>query len=121
MNVNRLYRVQIYICSDIEFKTLDGTVIPEPEGVYVKLVRGIPVKETTVYHTKSDRYIDFETKEKYKLGINGDLKAGDMYINLECGLKPILNINFEKNNMSRKKILKTLFKSQLLNKKEDDK
>lgn len=121
MNVNRLYRVQIYICSDIVFKTLDGIVIPGPEGVYEKYVRGIPVKETIVYHTKSDRYIDFETKEKYKLGINGVLKMGDMYINLECGLKPILNINFEKNNMSRKRILKTLSNSKLLNKKEDDK
>ena len=62
MNVNRLYCVHIYVCSNIIFKNLDGTVIPEPDGIYEKYVRGVPVKETIVYHTKSDRYIDFETK-----------------------------------------------------------
>ena len=64
MNVNRLYFAQIYICSDITFKNLDGTVIPEPDGIYEKLVKSTWVKETIVYHTNGNRYIDLVIKAK---------------------------------------------------------
>ena len=121
MNINRLYRVQIYICSKITFRNLDGIDIPEPGGIYEKIVECVPVKKTTVFHTKNNHFIDLESKEKYKLGTKNVFNLGDMFIDLQSGLKPICNIGFEKTNMSRKRILKTLSNGKLLNKKEDDK
>ena len=120
MNTNRLYRVQIYVSTNITFKNLDGVVILEPHDIYEKYVRGVFVKNTIVYHTRNDHFIDLESKEKYRLGISKVVNTGDMYISLESGFKPV-NINFKKNNMSRKRILMSLSNNKLLNKKEDDK
>ncbi|MBQ8192960.1 MAG: hypothetical protein IJZ46_02700 [Bacilli bacterium] len=47
-----------------------------------------------------------------------------MYIYLKKGLMPITevyDVDFKRNDMRKKRILKTLYSSKLLNKKEDDK
>ena len=120
MNVNRLYAAQIYVCSDIEEKMLDDSFFfSTVERNYI----GIFVKNTIVYN-HNNTYIDLVSNEIYKIGLDNISKIGQMYINLKKGLRPLeqcLEINFEKENMSRKRIIRTLSKSKLLNKKEDDK
>jgi len=92
-------------------------------GTVEKNIIGDFVKNAIVYK-KNNTYIDLVSKEVYKLGFDEVSKIGQMYINLNKGLKPLdqcLDVNFEKENMSRKRIIRTLSKSKLLNKKEDDK
>lgn len=112
MNVNRLYVAQIYV--NYHYEILKDLTI-ERKGKFVK--------NAVVYHDEYNRYIDLISGEKYKLEIN-DTYLGNMYICLNNGLIPIdrvFDVNFDRCNMSRKKIVKNLSKSKLLNKKEDDK
>ena len=85
--------------------------------------KGLYVKISAVYTDKYGRYIDLESGEIYKLGIKNTF-LGDMYINIKYGLVPVREIpdvEFKKVNMSKKRIIKKLSNSTLLNKKEDDK
>lgn len=112
MNVNRLYVAQIYV--NCHYQILDDLTIDR---------KGIFVKNAVVYHDGFNKYIDLVSGEKYKLGIY-DTSLGNMYISLNNGLIPIskvYDVNFDRCNMSKKKIVKKLAKSKLLNKKEDDK
>lgn len=112
VNVNRLYVAQIYV--NYYYKVLDDLTIDR---------KGMFVKNAVVYYDKFNRYIDLVSGEKYKLGIY-DTYLGNMYICLNDGLIPIsriYDVNFDRCNMSKKKIVKILAKSKLLNKKEDDK
>ena len=113
MNVNRVYVAQIFVNSKCEVE--DDLTISR-EGTYVKSV--------IVYRKRNGKYVDFVSGEVYKTNMD-DISVGDMYINFECGLIPInqiFNVNFDKENVSKKRILKTLSNSMLLNnKKEDDK
>lgn len=112
VNVNRLYVAQIYV--NYYYKVLDDLTIDR---------KGMFVKNAVVYYDKFNRYIDLVSGEKYKLGIY-DTYLGNMYIRLNDGLIPIsriYDITFENENMSRKRIVRTLSNSKLLNKKEDDK
>jgi len=112
MNVNRVYVVVIFV--NTHYKIEDDLTISR-KGSYVKI--------TSVYVNNYDEYIDLESGEKYKIGLSSTF-LGEMYINFRYGLVPIReipDIKFDKSNMSKKRILKTLSNSKLLNKKEDDK
>ena len=123
MNVNRLYVASIYVCTKSELAPKSFSL--EYGLPYcVKEWKGKFCKPAIVYHSKDNCYIDLSTKEKYKLGLEDVCNVGDMYINLKAGLKPlyeVFDVKFEKNNMSKKRIIRTLSRSKLLNKKEDDK
>lgn len=115
MDVCKLYVASVYVCK----KKFDIETYP-----FIMNSSGIFCKSTIVYHIDKNIYIDLITKEKYKLGINGVSNVGEMYINLENGLIPlhdIFDVEFKSKNMSRRRIVKTLCKSELLNNKEDDK
>jgi hypothetical protein len=123
MNVNRLYVAIIYVCTK---KEIDPKSFCLEYGLphYVNEWKGRFCKPAIVYHVKDNCYIDIETKEKYKLGLEDECNVGDMYINLKSGLKPlytVFDVEFKKNNMSKKRIIRTLSRSKLLNKKEEDK
>lgn len=110
MNVSRLYVASIYVCHSCKF-----------DGLYY-FKDGKFLKSAVVYHD-GHRYIDLLSGEKYRLGINNS-DVGDMYINLKRELIPIhdyYDLDFKKDNMSKRRILKKLSKAKLLNKKEDDK
>ena len=112
VNINRLYVAQIYV--NYHYKILDDLTIDR---------KGKFVKNAVVYHDEFNRYIDLISGESYKLGIY-DTYLGNMYIYLDNGLIPInriYDVKFDRCNMSRKRIIRTLSKSKLLNKKEDDK
>lgn len=116
MNVNRLYVAQI----NIVFEEIPGSIRGRFRETEIK---GRFLKYAIVYHDDNGRYIDLISGENYKLGI-GDTDLGDMYIYLKKGLMPITevyDVDFKRNDMSKKRILKTLYSSKLLNKKEDDK
>ena len=119
MNVNRLYIAQIYVCSNVEIGNTDFFL-----GIVEREFTGIFCKNTIVYHTKNNNYVDLFSNEKYILGFEKVSKIGQMYINLKYGFKPLnqfFDVDFKKENMSRKRIIRTLSKSKLLDKKEDDK
>lgn len=112
MNVNRLYVAQIYV--NYECK-LESDLLFYRRGKYLK--------NALVYHDDYHDYIDMISGEKYKLGIEGT-DLGDMYINLQNGLRPVnevFDVQFKRTNMGKRRILKNLCNSKLLNKKEDDK
>lgn len=112
MNINRVYAVVIFVNNQYQIED-DLTIFRK--GKYVKI--------TAVYVNDYNEYIDLESGEKYEIGLSSTF-LGDMYINLKYGMIPIVEIpdvKFEKNNMSKKRILKKLSNSKLLNKKEDDK
>lgn len=112
MNTNRLYLATIYVV---------GTKILE-DGEYNYY--GKFCKNAVVYHNKNNEYIDIESKEKYIKGLINTYEIGDMYIHYGHDLIPIYQlpeINFERKNMSKRKILKKLSNTSLYNKKEEDK
>ena len=125
MNVNRLYVAQIYVCTKAE---LDLESFGSKYGLpyCIKKWEGKFCKPAIVYHSEDNHYIDLGTGEKYKLGFDdiNDVGVGEMYINLKSGLRPlyeVFDVKFKYNNMRKKRIIKTLCKSKLLNEKEDDK
>ena len=110
MNVHRLYIASIYICY---ISKLDG---------YDFFKEGKFLKNAIVYHD-DEKYIDLLSGEKYKIGLDNSY-VGQMYVNLKRGLIPIFDyydLEFKKDNMSKRRILKIISKAELLNKKEDDK
>jgi len=85
--------------------------------------KGIFVKNAIVYN-KNNSYIDLMSWETYKLGLDNVFEIEQLYIKLTNGLKPLnqfFDVDFKKENISRKRIIRTLSKSKLLNEKEDDK
>lgn len=65
------------------------------------------VKKTLVYKDSYGCYNDLKTKEQYFAGYNDCLLIGKLFVHLENGLIPILSvIDYKKENMSKKKILK---------------
>lgn len=121
MNVNRLYVALIYVCTSSE---LDPKSLKYGLRYYAEEWKGKFCKPAIVYHSEDNCYIDLITKEKYKLGLGDVCNVGEMYINLKAGLKPlykVVDVDFKKDNMSKRRIIRTLSKSKLLNKKEDDK
>ena len=112
MNVNRLYLAYIYVYNK-----------KECVGDYVYRHSNF-VKKTVVYHDYINNYIDIKSGEKYSKDINNCREFGDMFIGFCVGLEPLNEleeINFERKNMSKRKILKKLSNTSLYNKKEEDK
>ena len=112
MNTNRLYLAYIYVTINVDWK---GNNI---------LRNGKFIKMAVVYHNEYDEYIDVKSGEKYKKGIKHVYDEGDMFINFEKGLIPlneISELNINRKNMSKRKILKKLLNTSLYNKKEEDK
>ena len=122
MNINRLYVAQIYVCTSSE---VVDTCINNAFYFYIETeYKGKFCKNTIVYRSGSGCYIDLFSKERYKVGLEHVSKVGQMYINFHEGLKPLsdcYDVNFDKNNISRKGIVRTLSRNKLLNVKEDDK
>ena len=111
MNVNRVYAATIYV----NIQCQNNGKYTTRQGKYLKM--------SLVYHDEYNDYIDLISGEKYELGLE-DTYPGDMYIYLKHGLKPVnevYNISFKKQDMPKKKILKSISNAILLNKKEDDK
>ena len=112
MNINRLYLAYIYVYS-------------QEENVVGGAYRTSNfVKKTVVYHDYINNYIDIKSGEKYSKDINNCREFGDMFIGFCVGLEPLNEleeINFERKNMSKRKILKKLSNTSLYNKKEEDK
>ena len=110
MNVNRLYVAQIYIITKKE----------EDEGfVYTE---GEFVKQAIVYHYRNNKYIDLISDEIYKIQAQ-NAKVGEMIINLQLGLIPVnenVDVKFDRTNMCKKRILKNLSNSKLLNEEDDE-
>ena len=112
MNIEGLYLARIYVNT---YYRIEKDLTIARKGSYVKT--------TIVFRNDDDEYVDLESDEKYKSGI-GNSFLGDMYISLNYGLIPIRdipNFNFNKRNMSKRRILKKISEAELLNKKEDDK
>lgn len=52
-------------------------------------------------------YVDLKTGEKYKKFDVCDAKIGEMYVNLDKGMKSVSEIiEYRRNNISKRKILK---------------
>lgn len=112
MNTNRLYLATINIVVKVEYKSEE------------RITHANFFKNSFVYHNEYNDYIDIKSGEKYKKGIEDTYDAGDMYIDFKKGLIPVNEIpelNFERKNMSKRKILKKLSNTSLYNKKEEDK
>ena len=123
MNVNRLYLATINVCSNIEYDDEHYTNICNIM-FYDKETDGVYCKNAVVYHNRNNEYIDIKTGEKYKTTLDYDSEVGDMYIDFDERLIPVTEIpwlNFERKNMSKRKILKKLSNTSLYNKKEEDK
>ena len=112
MNVNRLYLAYIYVYNK-----------KECVGDYVYRHSNF-VKKIVVYHNYINSYIDIKSGEKYLKDVNDCKKYGDMFIGFSVGLEPLNEleeINFERKNMSKRRILKKISSASLLSKKEEDK
>ena len=123
MNVNRLYLAEIYVYSSYEYDYERYTLFYNIK-FYNKKAHSEFCKDAVVYRNRNNEYIDIKTGEKYKTALDYDSKIGDMFISFKNGLIPINEleeINFERKNMSKRKILKKLSNTSLYNKKEEDK
>ena len=96
MNVNRLYIVKIYV-----------NFIDQIENDLTWYKEGRYIKQALVYHDDERDYIDLISGEHYKLGL--------------VPINEVLDISFKKQDMTKKKILKSINKAMLLRKKEEDK
>ena len=108
MNTNRLYLVGVYAARV-------GHYINE-NGLIVTKILGDFLKPTVVYHTLKGNYVDLLSNEKYILGKSNVEKTGDMYIKLTSSIIPVhdvFDINFSKQNMSKKRVIKELSKSKV--------
>lgn len=112
MNTNRLYLATINIVVKVECKG-------DFKNTYADFL-----KNSFVYHNEYNDYIDIKSGEKYKKGIEDTWNAGDMYIDFKKRLIPVNEIpelNFKRENMSKRRILKKISSASLLSKKEEDK
>ena len=106
VNINGVYLVKIYV--KIEEKHIHSAN-RHPLDYSVESI-GSYVKDALVYNESTNydsRYVDLKTKEVYTNFDLNDTKVGELYINLKAGMIPVKDIiNFKKENMSKRKILK---------------
>ena len=112
MDINGVYLVKVYVKTDEKFiPNISGHPFDyriESAGTYLKDALG--------YNDSSEyvpRFIDLKTKEVYGEFSLSNVKIGQLYINLKEGITPVKNIiNFKKENMSKRKILKKYEKNK---------
>lgn len=97
MNVNRVYACQIYMNNRYDFLG---------PGIY--RMYGDFVKNAIVYHRRDGKYVDLLSKEVYGTDLDGSFK--EMFVNTVTliPLCDIIDKQIEKENLSKKKILKLL-------------
>ena len=97
MNINNVYLCEI---ARVLGRNEDGTYRCEH------------LKYTLVYHTKDDKWIDLESKEKYTYGLYTYHSVYEtMFINESGIMVPITKlIDTKKNHMSKRKIIKLVDK-----------
>lgn len=116
MNITRIYLAKIYV---------RGNSRTNSNGFGFSFGIGF-VKNAMVYHEidkSCDKYIDLISGETYKTDA-WNAHTGEMFINFDeefISITEVFDLKLKKMEMSKKKILKKLSTTILLNKKEDDK
>lgn len=92
MNINRVYECEIWGVVSTNMRS--GNIV----------YKSIFFKKALVYHTKSDQWIDLNTKETYAFG---PVLFNDLFINPDRPIIPVFTlIDTKKSNMNKRKILK---------------
>ena len=111
MNSDKVYLCDIHQLMNVKYND-ENVQINKSEGFsldnFLRIRReSVYVKRALVYYSEIHRrYIDLETKDRYRFGYGG-CAIGDYYIDSRVGLRSVSElINCRSKNMSKRRILK---------------
>lgn len=106
MNINNVYLARIYIKYDenVRYKKNSNIPITYSKGSFVKVAK---VEKKIDIDGRIKYFKDLDTREVYKHTCVNDCKRGELYVNVDKGLIPVvslINKEIDNPNMSKRRI-----------------